>query len=162
MRSVLFLLLLLPAAAFCQSRFDEKIRKEAAALKCPPPEEARPVTVNAMLVTDNDSLAVVVKTAILPGWHIYAFVPDNQPYIQLDPILEAPASLRKAGAWIKSEPMPSMTDPGVLIYEDQALFVQKFARTDKAGGKIKAGLYFQCCDIKQCLPPDETTVQLTF
>ncbi|WP_341838649.1 protein-disulfide reductase DsbD domain-containing protein [Chitinophaga pollutisoli] len=115
-----------------------------------------------MVVVDNDSLAVIVKTEILPGWHIYAFVPENQPYIQLDPILDAPASLRKAGAWIKSKPMASVNDPGVLIYENHALFVQKFARTDKTSGKIKAGLYFQCCDIKQCLPPDERTVELEF
>ncbi len=149
-------------AAFSQSKFDQQIQQQAAALKCPEPSQHAPVTVNATVVAMADSLAVIIKTELLSGWHIYAYVPENQPYIQLDPILEAPATLRKAGGWSKSAPMASVNDPGVLIYEDSALFIQKFARTDQTPGKIKAGLYFQCCDIKQCLPPDEKTFQLTY
>lgn len=153
---------LLPGAAFCQQQFQERIDREAAALKCPPPDQVSPVTVNAAVVVDADSVAVIVKSEILSGWHIYAYVPENQPYIQLDPILKAPPSLRPAGTLAKSKPAASLNDPGVLIYEDQAVFVQKYARLDKQGGTITAGLYFQCCDIKQCLPPDEKTVTLQF
>lgn len=162
MRYFLLISLLISAVSYGQSNFDHKIQQQAAGLTCPPPDERRPVTVNAALVVENDSIAVIVKSALLPGWHIYAYVPENLPYIQLDPILEAPASLQRAGTWHKSPPSPSVSDPGVLIYENAAVFVQKFSRLDKLGGKIKAGLYFQCCDIKQCLPPDEWSTELAF
>ncbi|WP_109699452.1 protein-disulfide reductase DsbD domain-containing protein [Chitinophaga deserti] len=162
MRGLLIISLLFSSLSYGQSRFDSKILKQAAALTCPVPDEASPVTVNATLVVEGDSLAVVVKTEILAGWHIYAFVPDNLPYIQLEPILDTPTSLLPAGTWSKSTPSASASDPGVLVYTSSAVFIQKFARKDKTGGKVKTGLYFQCCDIKQCLPPDERTFELTF
>ncbi len=162
MKGLFIIPLLFSSFSYGQSKFDSKILKQATALTCPVPDEASPVTVNATLVVEGDSLAVIVKCDILSGWHIYAFVPENLPYIQLEPILETPASLLPAGTWSKSPPSASASDPGVLVYTASAVLVQKFIRKDKTGGKVKAGLYFQCCDIKQCLPPDERAFELTF
>ncbi|WP_423735816.1 hypothetical protein [Chitinophaga caseinilytica] len=162
MKHILLIGLLLPLQALSQSKFSDRIEKVAAALQCPPPDGSKPVTVNAAVVATADSLAVIVKSEILRGWHIYAYVPENQPYIQLDPILETPASLQPAGGWSQTPPTASVHDPGVLIYNNTAVFIRKFARKEPSGGKIKAGLYFQCCDIKQCLPPDEHVVELNF
>ncbi len=82
-----------------------------------------------------DSLAVIVKSEILRGRHIYAYVPENQPYFQLDPILETPATLQPAGGWSQTPPTASVYGPGVLIYNDTAVFIRMETPTLKLSTK---------------------------
>ncbi|MGN6419540.1 MAG: hypothetical protein ACTHMC_18715 [Pseudobacter sp.] len=37
---------------------------------------------------EKDSVAVIVKAALAPGWHIYQFVPSTLPYIPIDCIIK--------------------------------------------------------------------------
>lgn len=117
-------------------------------------------------------MAVIVKTSIMSGWHLYAFVPSNLPYITTECLLELPDGLTAVGEWQKTSATPSATDAGVLIWENEAVFVRK-VRAAGAGagqstavqlrtGQLKAGLSYQTCDLRQCLPPAEKWFQLTF
>lgn len=142
-------------AANAQRSFDKKIEEAAKQLQCDPPTQIEPVSINAQLVTDNDSVAIIVKASIAPGWHIYSYVPSNLPYIQLENKLELPKDLHAVGSWNKTQPRMSFNDPGVLQYETEAIFIQKAIKVQgaKEQGKIKAGLYYQTCNLRQCLQP---------
>jgi hypothetical protein len=146
-----------------QPGFDKKIAQTAKQLTCVQPDEKNPVTLNAQLVTEGDSLAIIVKATIAPGWHIYAYVPQTEPYIMIDPILKLPENIKAIGEWKKTEPEASSIDKGVLIYENEAVFIHKAVKlTNAPGGLIKTGLYYQTCNLRQCLPPDEKTFELKY
>lgn len=150
--------------AGAQSKLDAKIRETATHLICPQPDEREPVTLNAQSVNEGDSIAVIVKVSMAPGWHIYAYVPPTQPYIPIDQILYLPEGIKAIGEWKKTEPESSSDDPGVLIYEKEAVFIHKAVKLSpaKTGALIKAGLYYQTCNLRQCLPPKEITFELKY
>ena len=150
--------------ASAQSNLDLKTAIAVRELNCPAASEEHPVTLNATLVAEHDSLAIVVKVALAPGWHIYEYVPPTSPYIPIERILELPAGIEAVGAWVKTEAASSANDPGVLIYEKEAVFIRKavIGRTAKEGSIIKAGLYHQTCDLRQCFPPVEKIVELKY
>lgn len=160
------LLALAGLQARAQSPLDRKIAAAGQSLQCGRPDEGHPVSIGAALVTEGDSIGVIVKVELAPGWHIYDYVPPSLPYIPIDTVLKLPAGVRGVGSWIKSAPMASANDPGVLIYEGEAVFVHKVVRGrgsgPAGGGTIQAGLYYQTCNLRQCLPPVETTIELTF
>lgn len=145
--------------------FDKRIARAADSLVCAEPDEERPVTLNAKLVADHggDSVAVIIKACLAPGWHIYAYVPENMPYILTECLLQSDANAKPVGTWSKSIPKTSTTDKGVMIYEDVALFTHKLKKTfTSVQGKIGTGLYYQTCNLQQCLPPVETKIELTY
>ena len=160
---LIFLVLLFPVlSASAQSRFDQKITEAAKHMVCPQPDESNPVTLNVRSVNDGDSIGIIVKVALAPGWHIYAYVPPIEPYIAIDHILQLPQNVKVIGDWQKSEPSALSDNPGVLIYENDALFIHKAVKLQevKAKGTMKAGLYYQTCNLRQCLPPNEKTIEL--
>lgn len=145
--------------------FDKRIKGAADSLMCEEPDEEKPVTLNAKLVADygGDSIAVIIKIRMTPGWHIYAYVPENMPYILTECLLEPDANAKQVGTWIKSVPQASTTDKGVLIYEHVAVFTHKLKKVSKlVKGKISTGLYYQTCNLQQCLPPVEAKIELTY
>lgn len=164
MKKTIGFFLLILSTALCvkaQSAFDKKIAAAVKGLSCLVPGAEEPVTLNAGLVTEGDSLAIIVKVRMAPGWHIYTFVPANLPYIVTEPILKLPEGMIKAvGKWESSKASAYANDPGVLILETEAWFVNKLLRHSVASGVIKAGLYYQTCDLNQCLPPVEKVVDL--
>lgn len=159
-----FITLIFPVLALhAQSGLDVKITEAAKRISCAQPDESNPVTLNAQSVSEGDSIAVIVKVSMAPGWHIYAYVPATLPYIAIDQILSLPQDLKPVGDWQKTEPESSSDDPGVLIYEHEAIFIHKMVKLSKVkAGIIRAGLYYQTCNLRQCLPPKEDSVQLKY
>lgn len=164
MKIILLVILFPVLSAKAQSKLDKKIMVAAKHLTCPQADEREPVTLNAQSVNEGDSIAVIVKVSIAPGWHIYAYVPPTQPYIPIDQILYLPEGIKAIGEWKKTEPGSSSDDPGVLIYEKEAVFIHKAVKLSpaKTGAIIKAGLYYQTCNLRQCLPPKEITFELKY
>lgn len=157
----LFLLILVTGlCAKAQSAFDKKIADAVKQLNCMAPSAEEPVTLNAGIVAERDSLAVFIKVLMAPGWHIYQFVPAHLPYIVTEPILKLSEGIKAVGKWETSKPSAYSNDPGVLIHETEAWFVQKTMRQPDAKGVMQAGLYYQTCDLNQCLPPVEKTLEL--
>lgn len=165
MKGFVIMMMLLPALyANAQSSLDTKVAAAAKQLKCATPDEEKPVTLNAQLIKEGDSIAVIVKVQMAPGWHIYQYVPSSQPYIQIEHILKVPENLRAVGEWEKTKATSSASDPGVLIYEEEAVFIHKALKLSdgKADDVVKAGLYYQTCNLRQCLPPAEEIFDLKY
>lgn len=161
---IIFLIFCIAGWTNARAQLDLKIAAVKQNLHCPQPSEQDPVTLNAALATDKDSLAIIVKVSLAPGWHIYEYVPDNMPYIAIERILKLPDDVKAVGSWIKTEPNTSSNDPGVLIYENEAVFIHRAVKSKgvKSGGMIKAGLYYQTCNLRQCLQPKERTFELKY
>lgn len=158
--SCLLLFLVLGFFANGQSSLDQKVAKAIAAMECAAPTERDPVTLNAAVVSDGDSSAVIVKVLLAPEWHIYQYVPANAPYVQLENLLTLPQGLVRSGQWKSSDPIGYVNDPHVLIHEEEAWFVQKLTGKVEKGTVIGTGLYYQTCDHKQCLPPVEVKLEV--
>jgi len=163
MKKLIGLFMLFSLAGLCanaQSTFDKKIAAAVKQLECTVPDNEDPVTLNAKLVVEKDSIAVIVKVQMATGWHIYQYVPSTMPYIPIEHILKLPEGLTTVGEWGIQKPFPSANDPGVLIYENNAVFTRKLFRRKEVTGTIQVGLYYQTCDLRQCLPPVEKTLDL--
>lgn len=145
-----------------QTLFGDRIENAAKELKCPLPDEQDPVSVNAVIVRGENAgeLAVVVKVTIAVGWHIYAYVPADQPYIVTDLLLGLPMGVARTGDWIKSPASPSSTDRGVLNYEKEAVFYCLLISEPSLSGILQAGILYQACNDRQCLPPGEKIIEL--
>jgi len=164
MKFVLLAILIQALSANAQSKLDVKISEATKHMVCPLPDEMNPVTLNAQSVNEGDSIGIIVKVAMAPGWHIYAYVPSGQPYIAIDQILQVPENCKTVGEWKKTEPSASSDAPGVLIYEEEAVFIHKLVKLPQAkmDGIVKAGLYYQTCNLRQCLPPRGKTFELRY
>lgn len=163
MKLIFIVFLFSAAGVSAQSTLDVRIAEMAKHMTCPAPYEEDPVTLNVKTVVEGDSIGIIMKVAMAPGWHIYAYVPKTQPYIAIDQILELPEKVKAIGEWRKTEPEGSVDDPGVLMYEDEAVFVRRAVRAKGQGtGVIKAGLYYQTCNSRQCLPPQEKTFDVRY
>ena len=165
MKRIIGLILFFLSTGLCvcaQSSFDRKIMEAVKQMKCADPSNEQPVTLNAGLIEEKDSMAVIVKAQLAPGWHVYQYVPASMPYIPIDHILKLPEGIKAVGKWNESSPFPSADDKGVLIYENEAWFVQKLIRLAavQPGTIIQVGLYYQTCDLHQCLPPVEWVLNL--
>lgn len=164
MRLLLFILFFPIFHSTAQANFESKIEKAVTTMECPDPDESQPVRVNAQVVVDQDSIAIIIKCRIAMGWHIYDYVSPNLPYIASKPVIQLPDDISSCGSWVKTEPSATALDPGVLIFEKEAVYIHKALRRPdaKENGIIKAGLYFQTCNIRQCLPPVEKVFTLSY
>ncbi|MFD2940141.1 hypothetical protein [Flavobacterium notoginsengisoli] len=156
---VWLLFLVLTIKTFGQNSVDpsfvKKVQKAAGAFKIKDPVASDPVAVDAKLVWNSKKTqaAVIVKAKLLEGWHIYAYVPSTQPYIQYKMVLELPESINPLGDWIKPNSYPY--EDNIFVYKGEIFFIRYFSVENlKKDAVIKAGLFYQTCDIKQCLQPN--------
>jgi len=128
------------------------------------PTLADPVSVTASLqyTSDNKHADIIVEANILKGWHIYAYLPANSPYIQTETILELPkgAKANKNG-WDSTAGVPFPGLDNIYVYEGKVIFKVNVDMTNvKKGSLIKCGLYYQTCNDKKCLQPQRKLLVL--
>lgn len=140
----------------------QKVEKTAMELATDETNPMDPVAVNAKLVWSEDKtqLAVIMKASIEDQWHIYAHVPETQPYIVSELLLELPKGINAIDDW--ELPHSSPYNDGIYIYEGALVFVQycSVGKFDEQG-KITSGLYYQTCDRYKCFPPETKTKDLS-
>ena len=132
----------------------EKVKKVSSELITPPSTPIDPVTVNTAFVWSKDKkqIAIVLKATIAEGWHIYEYVPKNQPYISSKLELKLPVALKTIGEWQK--PFGEPYGDGIYVYQGSKIFVQYCLVDDyNKDLKIDCGLYYQACDLRKCFPP---------
>lgn len=128
------------------------------------PAMTDPVSVTARVVYEksNKTAIVIIEARILKGWHIYAYLPENTPYIQAVPSVQLPAGVKYSqGGWKSSagERFPGHED--MFIYENRVVFsTQLDIGTYKPGSIITCSLYYQPCDDKKCLEPQRKLIAL--
>ncbi len=140
----------------------EKVETVSNELHIDDPNPMNPLALNATIVWSDDrtQLAIVMKAILLEQWHIYAYVPDTQPYIESEVRLELPDGIVPIKDW--EEPNSIPYDDGIYIYEDECIFVQYCSvNSFKKGDKIISELYYQTCDIHKCFPPETKTISMT-
>ena len=142
----------------------KEVTNNKAELKLDEPTHEDPVSVGAVLVDrDKESeKVVIIKTKIMDGYHIYAFVPKGEAYIKTEQGIELPAGVELMGKWKRSSPAPYPGKDGILIYKNENSFEQivKVGSDVAKGSKIKCWLYYQCCDASICFPPKKKEFEL--
>lgn len=114
-------------------------------------DRMNPVIVSA-LVDDlaDGSKELVVRIKIHPGFHIYGFVAEQDPYIASTFDIELPAGWEKDGD-MELPTFRTDGDYGTTIYEGDVLFRQRIKGSGH--GKLKLTVGYQTCDEHACLPP---------
>lgn len=160
-----FLLLIIGIKTYSQERikpcFIQQVDKAASELKVIDPNNADPVSLTARLIWNDkkNQAAVIIKLKVLEGWHIYSYVPDTQPYVQSTMVLELPKGVSAITEWTKPASYPF--EDNIFVYEGDVCFIRYFSVKEVgSNARIKAGLHYQTCDIRQCLPPDEKVEEL--
>jgi len=129
------------------------------------PTTADPVAISATMVKTNDAnlQEIVVNAAILKGWHIYAYVSENDPFIVTETLLELPPGATSDKQWKTSAGIAYPGNNPIFVYEGNATFkVNVDCSGLKPGAVIKCGLYYQVCDQNKCYPPKKKMISLTY
>lgn len=132
----------------------KKVETVSSELSTSPTNPIDPVAVNATLIWSNDKsqVAVILKANIADEWHIYAFVPETQPYITSKLELDLPEGFKPIGDW--EMPLSEPYGDDIYVYHGESVFVQYCTVSNYTkGSEIKCGLYYQTCDLRKCFPP---------
>ncbi|MDO7742833.1 MAG: hypothetical protein MUP99_03640, partial [Pedobacter sp.] len=127
------------------------------------PTADEPVVISAQFIPlkGEKSGEMIISASILKGWHIYAYMDKDSPFIQTEPLLELPEGANTEKDWQSSAASPYPGNKGVFIFEDKASFKIKINYKDsKPGSVIRCGLFYQTCDETKCLPPAKKMVQI--
>ncbi|MBV4360401.1 protein-disulfide reductase DsbD domain-containing protein [Pinibacter aurantiacus] len=120
--------------------------------------DVEPVSIAAGIVDkDASEKQVVVKMKIHPGYHIYAFVSQTDPYIETKVNVSVPVGY-SLSAEMKKPSFKYFNDSGTTIYDDEVMFVQDIKGEGKAD--LTCTVSYQCCDDHICFPPVEKEYKL--
>jgi hypothetical protein len=141
-------------------RKDKKVevkKATVASLELDEPSHESPVSVGAVIVDGEKEgeKVIMIKTKIMDGYHIYAYVPAGEAYIKTEQGVELPAGVELLGEWEKTAPAPYPGKDKLLIYKEENSFKHKIKVGSNVanGTTIKCWLYYQCCDASICFPP---------
>lgn len=93
---------------------------------------------------------IVVKLKVHTGYHLYANVAKEDPYIVTELKVDLPSGYQKVGD-LKMPSFKYFNDKGTTIYEDEITFVQQVKGS--GNGEVVCSLSYQCCDSQICFPP---------
>jgi hypothetical protein len=127
------------------------------------PTSDDPVAVSAKIEYSKDKTQanLVINAAILKGWHIYAYVSKENPFIPTETIMQLPEGATAAQDWQTSAALPFAGTEGVFVFEGKTTFKMALDLSKvKPDALIKCGLSYQVCDLTKCFPPTEKTVEI--
>lgn len=97
----------------------------------------------------SGSKELVVRIKMHPGWHIYGYVSEQDPYIATTFDMQLPDGWQKDGDM--QLPAFRAESTGTTLYEGDVLFRQRLKGSGH--GQLKLTVNFQTCDDHACLPP---------
>ncbi|MGV3766831.1 MAG: protein-disulfide reductase DsbD domain-containing protein [Chitinophagaceae bacterium] len=122
-------------------------------------DDDNPVSIGVGMVRNGENeKEVVVKVKIHPGYHIYSFVSEEDPYIETSLSIVVPETYYISGELEKPGFRP-YTENGTTIYEGEITFKQKVS--GKGSGEVVCKIAYQCCDSKICFPPTEKEFRIS-
>lgn len=107
-------------------------------------------TAAGIVEVSSNKKEIVVKMKIHTGYHIYAFVSDQDPYVQTDVEVNVSGNYKKKGD-LQLPTFQYFNNKGTTIYENEIVFVQEIEGS--GAGTIDIELSYQCCDSQICFPP---------
>lgn len=93
---------------------------------------------------------IVIRVKIHPGFHIYAYVADSDPFVPTTVEIIYPDGYQLVGELQRSSFKISGRG-GTTIYENEVVFRQEIMGTGK--GEITCTIGYQCCDDHVCMSP---------
>lgn len=119
-------------------------------------DEKNPVALSMDVETLADgSRELVVRMKVHTGYHTYAQVSEEDPFLPTELEFSLPEGCKLEGDLIT----PAFTQLGATkttIYTGDCLFRQKISGTGK--GEVKCTVSYQCCDNSICFPPAKKTL----
>jgi len=139
------------SSTYSQVMNETAFKKAYAEIKTGETDHQNAVSVATGIVDKgNNKKEIVVKFKVHPEYHIYAFVADEDPYIQTEIKIELPAGYTKTGD-LKKPSFKFFSESGSTIYEDEVMFTQEI--TGNGPGEATCSITYQCCDAHKCFPP---------
>jgi len=130
----------------------KEVRQAMSAIQPEDTNDLNPVNVATGIVNKGNGVKeVVVKIKIHPGYHIYALVSEEDPYIAAAINIDLPEDYYFTGAW-KEPSFRSFNNSGTTIYEDEIVFRREIMGS--GAKEIKCTIVYQCCDNHTCFPPE--------
>jgi len=121
-------------------------------------DDKNPVLISAALnKLDDGNSEVVIRMKIHNGYHTYAQVSEQEPFITTVVNIELPKGYKKDGNF-QIPVFKQLGSAGTTIYEGDCIFRQKIK--GNGPGEIKCTISYQCCDNSICFPPAEKVVTL--
>ena len=139
----------------------EQYEQAVQALQVGEPTGRAPLQMTTSLVpataAPGETVRLVIKVKLMPGWHFYEYVPEGEPYKQTEWLMELGEGLQSLSEWEGPSAEPYLYNPMMAVYEggeEAIVFYRELVVNDDASGEltVKAGLYFQTCDANMCLP----------
>ncbi len=142
----------------------EFVQKAINEVRLAKPTHENPVSVTAAIVPSEcgNGKSVLIKTSIMEGYHIYAYVPSGEAYIVTTYGVELPDGVELSGKWKKSSPTPYPGKPNLLTYKTESEFKHalNIGNNIPEDAKIKIWFRYQCCDANICFPPQKKEFEL--
>lgn len=121
-------------------------------------DNKNPVMASALInKLEEDSYEVVIRMKIHQGYHTYAQVSEQEPFIPTVVNIEIPSDYKKEGE-LKTPVFKKSGSAGTTIFEGDGIFRQKIR--GKGNGEVKCTISYQCCDNTICFPPVEKIILL--
>ncbi|MDR1273563.1 MAG: protein-disulfide reductase DsbD N-terminal domain-containing protein [Odoribacteraceae bacterium] len=136
----------------------KEARQQIATLQPGKTNDQEPVKVATGLITkENGDKELVVKIKIHPGYHLYASVAGEDPFIPTTVAIELPPGYTCAGE-MQYPSFKPFTSNGTTIYEDELVFRQPVTGT--GAGEATCTVKYQCCDAHACMMPVEEEIKI--
>ncbi|MCL2561178.1 MAG: protein-disulfide reductase DsbD N-terminal domain-containing protein [Rikenellaceae bacterium] len=121
-------------------------------------DHRNPVAAGAGLATMcSGEQLIVIKFAVHPGYHIYGYVSEEDPYTTTEIDITLPEGYRFTGNLI-SPPEQYYNSSGTTIWDGEFIFVRPIEGV--GAGDIVIKYSYQCCDPQICFPPEERVISL--
>ena len=118
-------------------------------------DERNPVSWAATITPQaNGNRLVTVRMKIHPGYHVYAKVADNDPFMALTLKFDMTDGTT-VGDMQRTSPQ-QFNNAGTLVYKDEAVFQQEVS----GSGAVTCTVEWQCCNSHNCLPPATQKLKL--
>lgn len=139
-------------------KYRQRIAEKTTANTGTETSDATPVVTSVKIIDPNtEKPRLSVKFKIHPGYHIYANVAGDDPYIPTAVNLELPDGLT-AGEWTITRP-GRFGDTGTTIHEDEAEYTCPLLGHGK--GTIRCNVSYQVCDAHICMPPAKNQLTIS-
>jgi len=106
--------------------------------------------------TEAGDQLLIMRVKIHPGYHIYAYVPENEAFNETEVSFSLPEGYIAAGALQK--PFGKPFTGKIRVYEDEVTFIQPISGASKQ--PVKCEITYQCCDSQICFPPETKTIDV--
>lgn len=117
-----------------------------------------PVALSSAVSKTGNEAEVIIRMKIYPGYHIYAKVSDQDPYIENTYDIKPSDNVQLVGE-LQKPAGKLMNGSTSIIYEGEQIFRQK-VKVSGREGKLTFTINYQACDAHACLMPKSKTISI--